>query len=246
MASREWLKRIISLRKDKERRSKTREFIGPPKIRNRISNVNPRIILCIPVEHIAAIRIQKSFRGFMARKALHWLKLVAKMKMLREGNLAKKQTSIVSSHLRAWTHLQTEIRARRVSMVVEGHLRRRKIENQSKLEEKLQSLEVEWSGGPESKEKALARIHQREEASEKRERALAYAFSHQWTRANSSNIMHKWSSLEPGKTSWAWSWTDRWIASRPWESRKGPNRPVKVKSTTKPSRLSHGSAEEQT
>ncbi|VFQ81629.1 unnamed protein product [Cuscuta campestris] len=239
MASKEWLKRIISLKKDKERRSKRKELIGPPKIRNRISNVNP-IIVCIPVEHIAAIRIQKSFRGFMARKALHRLKLVAKMKMLREGNLAKRQTSIVSSHLRVWTHLQTEIRARRVSMVVEGHLRRRKIENQSKLEEKLQSLEVEWSGGPESKEKALARIHQREEASEKRERALAYAFSHQW-RVN-SNMMHKWSGLELGKTSWAW--TDRWIASRPWESRKGPNRPIKGKSTTKPRRRSHGSAEE--
>lgn len=38
---------------------------------------------------------------------------------------------------------------------------------------------MEWSGGSETMEEGLARIHQREEAAVKRERAMAYAFSHQ-------------------------------------------------------------------
>lgn len=40
-------------------------------------------------------------------------------------------------------------------------------------------LQVEWSNGPETMEEVLARIHLREEAAVKRERAMAYAFSHQ-------------------------------------------------------------------
>lgn len=43
----------------------------------------------------------------------------------------------------------------------------------------IQFLQVEWNGGSESKDEILERILQREEATIKRERALAYAFSHQ-------------------------------------------------------------------
>jgi len=38
---------------------------------------------------------------------------------------------------------------------------------------------VEWCSGSETMEEILSRIHQREEAAIKRERAMAYAFSHQ-------------------------------------------------------------------
>lgn len=43
----------------------------------------------------------------------------------------------------------------------------------------MNSWQVEWCGGSETMEDTLARIHQREEAAVKRERTLAYAFSHQ-------------------------------------------------------------------
>lgn len=39
--------------------------------------------------------------------------------------------------------------------------------------------QVEWCGGSETMEEILSRIQQREEAAVKRERAMAYAFSHQ-------------------------------------------------------------------
>ncbi|KAL3519928.1 hypothetical protein ACH5RR_018077 [Cinchona calisaya] len=101
-------------------------------------------------------------------------------------------------------------------MVTEGNLRQKKIENQLKLEEKLHDLEVEWSGGSETIEEVLARIQLTEEAASKRERAMAYAFSHQW-RAN-TNQNFGWENNELGKTNWGWSWMDCWIAGRPWES----------------------------
>jgi len=39
--------------------------------------------------------------------------------------------------------------------------------------------QVEWCGGPETMEEIVSRMQQREEATNKRERAMAYAFYHQ-------------------------------------------------------------------
>ncbi|KAK6124328.1 hypothetical protein DH2020_041930 [Rehmannia glutinosa] len=73
-------------------------------------------------------------------------------------------------------------------------LRQKKLENQLKLEAKLHDLEAEWTSGSETIDVALARIHQREEAAVRRNHELS-------------------------KSNWGWSWMDRWIAARPWESR---------------------------
>ncbi|CAH9113713.1 unnamed protein product [Cuscuta europaea] len=268
MGSGEWFKKIIKLKKEKDRRgkkgfkgttwSKSNNYLSMkelPNLGNGISDLKVKA-LSMPVEHIAAIRIQKAFRGHMARNTLHRLKVVAKLKILTEGNPVKRQTLTTLRYLHNWAQMQAAIRGRRASMVVEGQLRQKKLENQSKLEAKLQNLEVEWSNSPETKEEALARIHQREDAAVKRERALSYAFSHQW-RAN-SNTMHGWNNVLLGQAAnWDWSWTDRWIASRPWESRKSPNKlrshksrkspnvPVQRKVATKPRRLSIESGEDQ-
>lgn len=47
-------------------------------------------------------------------------------------------------------------------------------------------MQVEWSGGTETMEESLGKIHLREAASVKRERTMAYAFSHQVSRHNQS------------------------------------------------------------
>ncbi|KAK8955322.1 Protein IQ-DOMAIN 1 [Platanthera guangdongensis] len=114
-------------------------------------------------------------------------------------------------------------------MATEGRIKQKKHENQVKLEAKLHDLEVEWSGGAETMEEVLSKVYQREEAAVKRERAMAYAFSHQW-RANpgGANQCHPY---EFGKASiWGWSWMERWISARPWEMRiPGPR---KIQSNT--------------
>ncbi|KAM0052981.1 hypothetical protein Hdeb2414_s0007g00254721 [Helianthus debilis subsp. tardiflorus] len=62
----------------------------------------------------------------------------------------------------------------------------------------------------------LPRKKQREEATIKCERAMAYAFSHQWRTYSNSNLDANGSNL--ATYNWGWSWMDRWIAARPWES----------------------------
>lgn len=137
--------------------------------------------------------------------------------MLIQGHPVKNQTASTLGLLHSWCDIQSQIRARRLCMVTEGRVKQRKMENQMKLEAKLNELEVEWCGGSDTMEEILSKIQQREEASVKRERAMAYAFSHQW-RANASQYLGQ-TSFNLGKENWGWSWKERWIAARPWEVR---------------------------
>ncbi|KAL5772292.1 hypothetical protein ACOSQ2_012216 [Xanthoceras sorbifolium] len=175
--------------------------------------------LGMPVEDVAAIRIQTAFRAYMARKSLRRLKGTVRLQAVTQRPSVKKQATSALSYLHTWNKLLVEIRDRRMYMVKEGRLRQKKLENHQKLEAKLHDLEVEWHGGSETMEVILSRIHLREEAAVKRERAMAYAFSHQW-RANSNPL--GLSNYELGKADWGWSWKERWIAARPWESRVPP------------------------
>ncbi|KAK6934195.1 hypothetical protein RJ641_034350 [Dillenia turbinata] len=174
-------------------------------------------LLGMPIEEIAATRIQTAFRAFMARKALRRMRGVVRFQTLMEGITVRKQALNTLNYVHSWSKIQAQIRNRRHHMVTEGRIKQKKLENQLKLEAKLHELEVEWCGGSETMEEILSRVQQREEAAVKRERAMAYAFSHQW-RANSSQYLGQ-TYYELGKESWGWSWKERWIAARPWETR---------------------------
>ncbi|KAK7246398.1 hypothetical protein RIF29_41266 [Crotalaria pallida] len=219
MGSGDWFK--IMLRKSKGGRSKkvkgalAPEKLSPLKSNSYTGKESTGLANGIKSETIAATRIQTAFRAYKARKYLRRLKGVKKLKILTQGCSVQKQADTAITYLHSWSKIQAEIRARRICMVTEDRIRRKKLESQLKLEAKLHDLEVDWCGGSETKEETLGRIHQREEAAVKRERAMAYAFSHQW-RANASQSL---GNYELSKANWGWSWKERWIAARPWESR---------------------------
>ncbi|KAF2303239.1 hypothetical protein GH714_015673 [Hevea brasiliensis] len=229
MGSGDWFKKIISLKKVKQDGSKpvkgssdTAKSRGfkwknrPCKGSAGSAGGNPRV-LDVPFEDLAAIRIQTAFRAYMARKTLRLLKGAMRLQILTQKDSVKKQATTTLNCLYTWSKIQAQIRAHRQSMVMEGRLRQKKLQNQLKLEAKLHDLEVEWCGGSDTREEILARIHQREEAAVKRERAMAYAFSHQWRASTSQNLGLVNYAL--GKANWGWSWRERWIAARPWEIR---------------------------
>ncbi|KAL5998464.1 Short calmodulin-binding motif containing conserved Ile and Gln [Asimina triloba] len=236
MGSGDWFKTIISKKKPKEDRSKQATSTAEKsngskgtngskgrhwsqkqliKFQNGATKRNPRL-RGMSIEEIAAIRIQTAYRGHKARRALRCLKGVVRLQVLTQGHTVNKQASTTLSYLKAWSKVQSQIRARRICMVTEGRIRQKKHENQLKLEAKLHELEVEWCGGSETMEEILARIQQREEAAVKRERAMAYAFSHQWRANSNQGLGHVTYDFSKG---WGWSWMERWIAARPWESR---------------------------
>ncbi|XVE88159.1 hypothetical protein DITRI_Ditri19aG0046000 [Diplodiscus trichospermus] len=173
--------------------------------------------LGVPIEDLAATRIQTAFRAYRARKCLRRLKGIVRLQAQTQTHSIKKQATTTLNYLHSWSNIQAQIRARRLCMVTEGRLRQKKMANQLKLEAKLHDLEVEWSGGPETMEEILTKIHMREEAAVKRERTMAYAFSHQWRAPNSNN--NGLGNYELAKANWGWSWVERWIAVRPWDNR---------------------------
>ncbi|KAI5662447.1 hypothetical protein M9H77_21770 [Catharanthus roseus] len=212
----DWFRTIIIRKKSKQDRSKQTEEKSSNGKGSKSSS-GGRIRNLSPDPDVAATRIQTAFRAYMARKALRRLKGIVRCRNVMKEISIENQPSVALNHIHFWTKIQSEIKARRMYMVTQGRIQQKKLENKLKLEAKLHDLEVEWCGGSETMEEILQRIQQREEAAVKRERAMAYAFSHQW-RANSGQYFgHAYYDL--GKESWGWSWKERWVAVRPWETR---------------------------
>ncbi|XP_051129066.1 protein IQ-DOMAIN 9-like isoform X2 [Andrographis paniculata] len=237
MGSGVWFRNIISKKKTKgekklqklqkpsapENTNACEKEIGLDKVCPLIA-INTAAATCInpignvvSLEDAAAAKIQTAYRAYSARKSFHRMRRMSRLQDMVQRDSVKKQASATLSHLHSWSRIQARIRQRRAHMVTEGQLRQKKLENQLKLEAKIHDLEVEWSGSAVTADEAIARIHQREEAAVRRERAMAYAFSHQW-RANTSPSFGP-SNQELSKANWGWSWMDRWIAAQPWESR---------------------------
>ncbi|KAG2677759.1 hypothetical protein I3760_12G111400 [Carya illinoinensis] len=190
-----------------------------------------RSIICIKG------RKEHRSRQAKARKKLCQLKDTARFQSLTQDHTYMKQASTALSYTHSWCRIQDQIRTRRLRMVQEGRIRQKNSENQLKLEAKLHELEVEWCIGSKTMEEILSRIKQREAAAIKRERTMAYAFSHQW-RANSSQYLGQ-ASYSIDKEKWRWSWMDRWIAARPWEVRVHSRSSDSKKAQTKQSTTYH-------
>ncbi|KAJ6416681.1 hypothetical protein OIU84_002532 [Salix udensis] len=157
MGSGDWFKTIISIKKVKDDSSKQAKgsstsaksngFKWKNKLRkesasfaNGSNRANPRF-LGMPVEDLAATRIQTAFRAYRARKTLRCLKGTLRLQIITQNYSFKKQAATTLNYLHSWSQIQAQIRARRICMVTEGLLRQKKLENQLKLEAKLHNLE---------------------------------------------------------------------------------------------------------
>lgn len=226
MGSGNFFKAIIGSKKGKQTGSKKEKGLSAA-VKSKKKGTHASSLV-VRSQDWAATRIQSAFKAYQARKMLRRLKGIARAKMLAEKHPVKKQAAVTLKYLHSWSNIQSQIKARRVGMVMESRLMHKRLENQQKLEAKLHDIEVEWNGGAETKDEILGRIHQREEATIKRERALAYAFSHQWKADGKTQWL---GGYELGNTNWGWSWKERWIAVRPWEVRYSltPKKPKGLK-----------------
>ncbi|EMS51544.1 hypothetical protein CFC21_096096 [Triticum aestivum] len=238
MGSGDWFKTIISKKKSKRGKSKHAKKVAAQRNGANLPQQKPSNAPSsssdpednAALEDWAATRIQNAFRRHKARRTLRCLRGVKRLRIVGQSNPVTKQTSATLSYIQSWNKLQAELRNRRAFMVTEGRNRKKKQENQVKLDAKLQNLQVAWNGGSNTMDEIVARIHLREEAAVKRERAMAYAFNHQW-RAKSATSQGNF-NYGVGNGGWGWSWMDRWIAARPWEPRSmvTPENPKKGQS----------------
>ncbi|CAM0885669.1 unnamed protein product [Alopecurus aequalis] len=161
-------------------------------------------------EELAATKIQTAFRGYLARRALRALKGLVRLKSLVEGHSVKRQATSTLRCMQTLSRVQSKIRTRRIKMSEENQA----LQRQLLLNQELESLRMgdQWNTSLQSKEQIEAGLVSKQEAAARRERALAYAFSHQWkSSSRSSNPMF----VDPNNPHWGWSWLERWMAARP-------------------------------
>ncbi|KAK8494987.1 hypothetical protein V6N13_030040 [Hibiscus sabdariffa] len=171
-------------------------------------------------EEIAAIKIQTVFRGYLARRALRALRGLVRLKSLMRGQSVKQQATTTLKCMQTLARVQSEICARRIRMSEENQSLQQHLQQKCERElEKLRaSMGEDWNDSTLSKEQIEARQLKQQEATMKRERALAYAYCHQQSWKNCSRSVNQ-TFMDPKNPHWGWSWLERWMTARPWESR---------------------------
>ncbi|XP_022841815.1 protein IQ-DOMAIN 1-like [Olea europaea var. sylvestris] len=170
-----------------------------------------------PKEEVAAIKIQTAFRGHLARRALRALRGLVRLKSLVDGPTVKRQTANTLKCMQTLSRVHSQIQLRRLKMSEENRaLQRQLLQKRAK---ELESLRIgeEWDDSLQSKEQIEASLLQKYEAAMRREKALAYSYTHQQTWKKSSrspNLLF----MDPTNPHWGWSWLERWMAAQPWES----------------------------
>ncbi|WVZ68291.1 hypothetical protein U9M48_017250 [Paspalum notatum var. saurae] len=186
-------------------------------------------------EELAATKIQTAFRGYLARRALRALRGLVRLKSLVDGNAVKRQTAHTLHCTQTMTRVQTRIYSRRVKLEEEKQALQRQLQLKHQRELEKIKIDEDWDHSHQSKEQIEANLEMKQEAALRRERALAYAFSHQASCLHclclSSffySFLTSWRTsgrtitptfTEPGNPNWGWSWMERWMTARPWESR---------------------------
>ncbi|XP_062074702.1 protein IQ-DOMAIN 17-like isoform X2 [Humulus lupulus] len=196
--------------------------------------------------YYAAVVIQTAFRGYLARRALRALKGLVKLQALVRGQNVRKQAKLTLKCMQALVRVQDQVRHQRARLSLEGSSssssRRRKsmfdeiscslwdstylqdIRNRLSLSrETSRGAEYDWDYCPQTNEDIEAKLQNRKEASLKREKALAYAFSHKIWRSGKNPSAGNEEELEERS-----KWLDRWMATKQWENTSEQRRDTNI------------------
>ncbi|KAF8069744.1 hypothetical protein N665_1137s0012 [Sinapis alba] len=209
------------------------EFVPPPATPDRFAGKSK--------EDAAAIFIQSIFRGHLARQESQRIRRLVRLKLLMEGLVVQRQAAKTLRSMQTFTRVQSKIQSRRIRMAEENQTRHKQL-----LQKHAKELRGSKNGGNrnlnnQSKEKVEAGLLNKHEATMRRERALAYASTHQQQYLKSNLKPTNTMFMDPNNLTWGWSLLERWTADPSWESsEKEQSNTVKplVKTTT--NRNSHG------
>lgn len=176
-------------------------------------------------EEAAAVRIQTAFRGYMSRRALRALRGLVRLKAFVGGSSVKRQTTNALKGMQNVGRVQAQIQARRIRMLEENQALQRHILQKRAKEESLQ-MGGDWDDSLQSKEQLEAGLLNKYEAAMRRERALAYSYSHQqtWKKSARPAILM---FMDPNNPNWGWSWLERCTETATQQSDRESNKDLK-------------------
>ncbi|GFP80309.1 protein iq-domain 1, partial [Phtheirospermum japonicum] len=180
-------------------------------------------------DEISAIRIQTAFRGYLARRALRALRGLVRLKSLVDGPTVKRQSANTLKCMQTLSRVQSQIQSRRIRMLEENRtLQRQLLQKRAKELESLRvSMGEEWDDSLQSKEKIEASLLHKYEAAMRREKALAYSYTHQQTwkkSAKSTNLLF----MDPTNPHWGWSWLERWMFAGPCDTQSPSEKDINI------------------
>ncbi|KAJ3678177.1 hypothetical protein LUZ60_001980 [Juncus effusus] len=164
------------------------------------------------VAHASAIKIQTAFRGYMARRNYRALKGLIRLQIMMRGESVKYQTMNTMKHMQILVKVQSQIRTRRLEMMENRDYNAIKVSNKDTDNifglwntQTNTRLDDSWNESVLTKEEAERRMRKKLEAVMKRERALAYAYSHQLLKTTPATASAILSDLHSGTSQWYWN-----------------------------------------
>ncbi|KAK4369648.1 hypothetical protein RND71_013440 [Anisodus tanguticus] len=176
----------------------------------------------------AAVLIQTAFRGYLARRALIALKGIVKLQALIRGQNVRKQAKMTLKCMQALLRVQARVREQRARLSHDGSRRSMFAETNNLWDSKYlhdirdrksrsrdgSSIADDWRDCPRSLVELESMLQARKEASFKREKSLAHAFTQQILDemdVGSEEINER----ELEETA---NWLDEWMSSKQWSS----------------------------
>ncbi|KAI5072498.1 hypothetical protein GOP47_0012604 [Adiantum capillus-veneris] len=175
-------------------------------------------------EDRAALKIQAAFRGYLARRAFRALKGLMRLQALVRGHTVSRQATVTLRCMQSLVRVQTQVRERRNRKSEEQqHLEKGFSWQESQHQDAISKRSLSdashldgWDGSVHSADEVQAKLQFKEEAMARRERALAYAYSHQlWKSGAIPESMLLAAEHDNGH--WDWNWLEKWMAGRSWD-----------------------------
>ncbi|XP_062206647.1 protein IQ-DOMAIN 6-like [Phragmites australis] len=170
----------------------------------------------------AAVRIQTAFRAFLARRALRALRGIVRLQALVRGRRVRKQLAVTVKCMNALVRVQERARDRRARISADGRDSHYILDERSGRADPVKEAEAGWCDSQGTVDDLRSKIHMRHEGAVKRERAIAYALSHQRSSSHCGRPSSPAVSLKnhgTNRSNHNWSYLEGWISTKPWESR---------------------------
>ncbi|KAJ8755276.1 hypothetical protein K2173_019074 [Erythroxylum novogranatense] len=170
--------------------------------------------------HASATKIQAAYRGYVARRSFRALKGLVRLQGVIRGQNVKRQTMNAMKYMQLLVRVQSQIQSRRIQMLENQARRQAQYKNGKEVESALgkwsQASETgneDWDDSLLTKEEIEARMQRKVEAVVKRERQMAYAYSHQSWKGTPRSTPSALTDIRANGFPWWWNWLERQIPS---------------------------------